>query len=260
MNNFDGIIGKEITIIQYPEGKLSYSHGIIKEKINNYEFSYKASTKEGSSGSPILLKGTTRVIGIHKGGDDKQNYGDFIGPIFNYLSGINQMTLIYKVGNNIDKIKLFGSQFVENNKDKCYLLIDNKKYDLCEYYELNDNQIKNNILEVKLIETQNITNMYAMFRYCHSLNSLPDISNWNTSNVTNMSYMFYECNSLNSLPDISKWNTSNVTNMSFMFYNCKSLNSLPDISKWNTSNVTNMSSMFKGCNQNIIPKNFKIIV
>ena len=49
-----------------------------------------------------------------------------------------------------------------------------------------------------------------------------------------MSYMFYYCGSLNSLPDISNWNTSNVTDMSYMFFNCSSLKSLPDISNWNT--------------------------
>ena len=218
MNNFDGIIGKEITIIQYPEGKLSYSYGIIKEKINNYEFSYKASTKEGSSGNPILLKGTTRVIGIHKGGDDKQNYGDFIGPIFNYLLGINQMTLIYKVGNNIDKIKLFGSQFVENNKDKCYLLIEDQQKELCEYLYLNEKQKEKNTLEIKLIENKIITNMSYMFSNCSSLISIKDIYNWNTKNVTNMSYMFSDCSSLLTLPDISKLNTKNVTNMDNIFY------------------------------------------
>ena len=108
--------------------------------------------------------------------------------------------------------------------------------------------------------TSNVNNMSFMFYWCYSLNSLPDISKWNTSNVNDISFMFDGCISLNSLPDISKWNTSNVEDMSYMFYNCKSLNSLPDISNWNTSNVTNMSWMFKGCNQNIIPKNFKIIV
>ena len=51
--------------------------------------------------------------------------------------------------------------------------------------------------------------MYSMFSNCSSLNSLPDISNWNTSNVTDMSSMFYKCNSLNSLPDMTKWDIKN---------------------------------------------------
>ena len=35
MINYEGLINKEITIIQYPGGKLSYSNGIIKEITNN---------------------------------------------------------------------------------------------------------------------------------------------------------------------------------------------------------------------------------
>jgi len=188
---------------------------------------------------------------------------------------INEMTIIYNINKKDDEIKLFDNNFVENNKDKCHLIIDDKKCELCDLYELNDIQKKSDILVIKLIETKLITNMSCMFLNCSSLNSilditnwntafvkdmssvfygckflksLPDISNWNTSNVTNMSSMFFFCSSLKSLPDISKWNTSNVTDMSYMFYNCKALISLPDISKWNTSNISNMKSMFEGCN------------
>ena len=72
-----------------------------------------------------------------------------------------------------------------------------------------------------------------------------------------MSYMFYNCSSLNSLPDISNWNTSNVTNMSYMFSNCSSLNSLPDITKWNIKKLKYKENMFEGCKERIIPKKFK---
>ena len=72
--NYKKLIGKEITIIQYPEGEANYSNGFIKNLTldGKYEFAHGASTLEGSSGSPIFLKGTTKVIGIHKGSDDKK--------------------------------------------------------------------------------------------------------------------------------------------------------------------------------------------
>ena len=58
-------------IVQYPEGEyLSSSEGKIK-KIDNFEFMYDASTEKGSSGSPILLRNTTKVIGIRKKGNKK---------------------------------------------------------------------------------------------------------------------------------------------------------------------------------------------
>ena len=160
---------------------------------------------------------------------------------------LNQMTIIYKVDKGEDKIQIFDSDFVKNNKNNCYLLIDGQRYELCELFKLNDIQKIKNSLEIKLIETKTITNMSFIFYYCTSLISLPDISKWNTINVTNMNSMFGGCYSLITFPDISKWNTTNVTMMHNMFYACKSLKSLPDISKWNTSKVTHMNWMFKLC-------------
>ena len=73
------------------------------------------------------------------------------------------MTLIYKINEYIDNIKLFGDKFVENNKDNCYLLIDGQKYGLTEFYELNNNQKQNKTFEIKLIENKPITNMFRFF-------------------------------------------------------------------------------------------------
>jgi len=171
---------------------------------------------------------------------------DDIKNRFKYLINkfyLSESSLKYKIDDK--KIKLFGNEFVKNNKDNYYLIIDNKIINLCEYYNVKNEKI--NKLIVKLIQKNFIKNMSYMFRDCESLLSLPDISKWNTNNVTDMSYMFNNCRSLSSLPDISKWNTNNVTNMSNMFNNCRSLSSLPDISKWNTNKVRNMSYMFYYC-------------
>ena len=73
---------KNIYIIQYPSGDLSYSKGKIKN-IDKFEITHDAGTKEGSSGSPIFLENTKFVIGIHKQGNNKkkENYGDLLYPI-----------------------------------------------------------------------------------------------------------------------------------------------------------------------------------
>ena len=87
INNID-FINKNIYIVQFPGGKnLSYSDGKIKD-INDFEIIYDASTKSGSSGSPILLKNTTEVIGIHKQGNitKKENYGTLISSIIQLLN------------------------------------------------------------------------------------------------------------------------------------------------------------------------------
>ena len=97
MNNIN-YINKRIYIPQFPDGlKLSVSEGKIIN-IKNYELIYDASTEDGSSGSPILLKDTTEVIGIHKQGNTRtreENYGTLINSI-NQLLQINNEEKSYE--------------------------------------------------------------------------------------------------------------------------------------------------------------------
>ena len=162
---------------------------------------------------------------------------------------IDEITIKYKIEDikYSKDIKIFGKDFVENNKSICKIIINGNEFELSENININIIQLKNNKFEIKLKGIKNITNMSYMFKNCSSLSSLPDISKWNTQNVTDMSFMFCDCSFLSSLPDISIWNTQNVTNMSSMFKYCSSLSSLPDISKWNTQNVTYMNSMLENC-------------
>lgn len=97
---------------------------------------------------------------------------------------------------------------------------------------------------IQYLNTDRVTNMKGMFRYCNSLSSV-DVSNFNTSLVTNMAYMFEECWAVKEL-DVSRFNTSNVTEMERLFAWCRSLTSI-DVSGFNTSKVTNMNDMFRGC-------------
>ena len=189
-----------------------------------------------------------------------------------YNLSLKELTLVYNNKNNEDKIRLFGEDFVKNNKNNCYILINNHISELCEFYNCDKkkkekeiivhlikekrmsikgifNNCKNlvNISNISKWSTHLVNDMSNMFYGCSSLLSLPDISSWITINVKNMSNMFYGCSSLSSLPDISIWRTNSAIDMSSMFYECSSLKSLPDISKWNTNNVKNMSSMFSKC-------------
>ena len=196
---------------------------------------------------------------------------------------IDEIILQYKIDNikYSKDVRLFGKEFVENNKDKCKIIINGNEFELSEYLNININQLKdNNIFEIKLKgikqitnmshmfeggynfyiipissllpdiskwNTKNVTDMNCMFRNCKLLTSLPDISNWNTKNIIDMHYMFSSCTLLTSLPDISKWDTQNVKDIHGIFCGCKSLSSLPDISNWNTQNVTDMNRMFRNC-------------
>ena len=105
---------------------------------------------------------------------------------------INEMIIIYKIEGQ-SRIKLFGENFIENNKNNCKIIIENKEKDLIEYLNIEKNE---GSIKIKLKEIKTITNMIYMFCNCESLTSLPNISNWNTNNVTDMNDMFSNCNSL----------------------------------------------------------------
>ena len=186
----------------------------------------------------------------------------------------DEITMIYNIDEESDKIKIFDKQFINNNINNCKLICENKEYDLIDEFDITKINKDKDKLELKLKGINKINNMECMFYECNSLEYLPDINKWNTNKITNMSFLFYGCSSLKSLPDISKWDTSNVIKinsmfsdcilleslpdisiwntkkiiqMNHLFYNCLSLKSLPDISKWNTDNVITMQNMFTFC-------------
>ena len=84
------------------------------------------------------------------------------------------------------KIRIFGKEFVNNNKNNCKIIYNNKENELTEIFNCEDE------LEIKLIGINNVSNMSCLFSKCTYLKSLPDISKWNTENINNMSYLFYK--------------------------------------------------------------------
>ena len=56
-------------------------------KITNNQITHKASTEKSSSGSPLFIKDTTQVVGIHYAGNksEEENYAEAIGPIFFFI-------------------------------------------------------------------------------------------------------------------------------------------------------------------------------
>ena len=112
INDMD-YINKEIYIVQFPEGKnLSFSEGIIKN-IDDNELVYDASTRSGSSGSPIILKNSIEVIGIHKQGNlyKKENYGNLMKSILNMLNDDKKDNIEFKK-DNINKLYENGDYYI----------------------------------------------------------------------------------------------------------------------------------------------------
>ena len=173
----------------------------------------------------------------------------------------NVLTLKYIVKKDQDIAFLFSEKFVNNNKDKFVMFIDNERVQFSHIANIPKKKMKikkkhkkiskyqfqnDSVLEIKLKKLEEVKTFENMFEGT-SLVSISGFSNFDTKELTDISNMFSNCKNLTSIIDIDFLNTSNVKKMNHMFYNCNSLESLPDISKWDISNVTQIDYMFEGC-------------
>ena len=82
--------------------------------------------------------------------------------------------LEYKSTNG-SQIKLFGSDFVKRNKDKCKIINNEKEYDLMEYFTFYNNY-NHKSSKIQLRIYNNITDISFMFFECEELLSISDLS------------------------------------------------------------------------------------
>jgi len=262
----------DIFILQFlKENEVSFSDGTIKQ-IKNNRIIHKASTEEGSSGSPIIKRGQNSkenyIIGLHNA---TVKYGDKVvynlGTTFdsildNINEQINEIDCIYIPDKDKKEIYLLHdynldlSDWVHEDNIKKYLeaknlnktifdnnielYINDKKIDFNYKYKFNDSKE----IKVKFKFNKVLTNMSYMFYGCSSLKSI-NFSLFKTNKVNIMKGMFKNCTSLKLL-DLSSFNTNNVYDMSYMFNNCSSLENI-DLTKFNTNKVNNMRVMFQNC-------------
>ena len=167
-----------------------------------------------------------------------------IREIYYYL--LDKLEIHYTYLNEMNKkINIFGKKFVENNKENCYLIINEKKLKLTDQYQLEE-QNKSELI-IYLIQEKPIENMSEMFKECRCLSSILIKQQWLMSKINDMSSMFFECNNLKHFNG-SYLDTSEVKNFSKMFYNCKSLKKDKDLNvDFNTESAENLKEMFYGC-------------
>ena len=72
------------------------------------------------------------------------------------------LTIKYLTKNN-PTIRIFGSEFVKNNKNLCSMIINNKEQDLKETITFKYPEKEKSILEVTLKGIQNLTNISYVF-------------------------------------------------------------------------------------------------
>ena len=71
--------------------------------------------------------------------------------------------LEYKATNS-SQIKLFGSDFVKRNKDKCKIIYKKKECDLREYFKFYNNYNHNDSIKIQLRINNNIKDIsYVLF-------------------------------------------------------------------------------------------------
>ena len=265
-----------IYLISYREDKhvvVSYGQ---PPYINNSEIRHKCNTKEGSSGSPILLINNQKLIGIHYGSSKQYNYNYgtlLIYSIKEFEKIKNNLLIINKEGkeenNEINNNYIIAEfDIKENNKNirvinsyeevnrETPFLVYNKEYE--NEKEIKENceiKIYNKIIpfsyffkfdkkgkyNIKYIFKKNLTKIHYMFYKCKSLKNI-NLSNFNFNNVIDMHGMFAWCTSLSNI-DLSNFNANNVIYMDIMLSFCKSLTNI-NLSNFNVNNVTVMRCMF----------------
>ena len=123
IKGYNQYINIDLFTLEYPKNEIEVASGKIIKIINNNEFIHTIDTDYGSSGCPIILSNTLKVIGIHKEGDknEKINYGTFIGEIINKN---NQLKKIQKKINS--KKSTIEKKFDWNYDDEKNFFSDDK--------------------------------------------------------------------------------------------------------------------------------------
>ena len=107
---------KTIYILQYPEGELSVSYGILLNiyQDKEHDFKHKCYTRNGSSGSPILNL-NNKIIGIHKEGDKNYNKGTFLNyPIKEFIQKFKEKKGLELIQNKISNPKKIEQVHFDN--------------------------------------------------------------------------------------------------------------------------------------------------
>ena len=78
-----------------------------------------------------------------------------------------EINIIYDIKNR-QCIRIFGTSFVETNLNICKMIIDNKEYEITEYFNIENYKNNNNKLKIILKGIDNVTDMSWMFEGCSS--------------------------------------------------------------------------------------------
>ena len=201
-----------IYALQYPEGELSVSYGILKNIYieTKYKFNHYCSTKGGSSGAPILTL-DNKVIGMHVEGRNNFNVGIFLNyPIKEFilnncnidgilLENFNKKYNLNIEDFNITKLnltrKFSGNELIKDlskmkfNKLKELYLNDNDISDIKDLEKINFDKLEildlsnNDIANIDILEKLKLVNLKKLFLI---RNDISDIKVFGKINLENL--------------------------------------------------------------------------
>ena len=82
--------------------------------------------------------------------------------------------MTFKKRNNANELIILGEEFVKNNMNKGFLIIDNKKIKLNSKYDISNVNFSQK--KIKLVLNRNIYNKSCMLKNCESLESFTPFS------------------------------------------------------------------------------------
>ena len=126
---------------------------IINEKIKEYKPIYRYNESE------LFNKNNKRYKFIEK-----------------LATSINEkLKMVYKIETNEENLRIFGNEFVQNNKDKCIILLNNKLIPLQSHLlikDIDEKEIENKKLELFLVELEDNLDKSFMFSNCNLLEKI----------------------------------------------------------------------------------------
>ena len=164
-------------------------------------------------------------------------------------------------------IRIFGEDFVKNNKNKCNLIIDdNIDSELFTNYsfklkgehtislvineeDINFNGLFDFKINIGLINSFvpiNDKNYLEYFKKNNRVIDASSLEDLDTSQFTSLSHIFTGCANIKSFYFLKNWDVSKCTDFSGLFSGC-SFTKLDFLEKWNTGKATTFRNMFQYC-------------
>ena len=258
---YDIYLNKDLFILQFPKNEIEIASGKIMEILNNNEFKHNLDVEIGSSGSPIILTSTLKVIGIHKEGDQfsSLNIGLFLGELFKKNNDRFKDNIIIEdyfsnpppVSNTLQTKEIDMREIIENDilretsKEKQINKDNSNNYitgEICVYKK----DISKSLRIINSYEEFNRrSNNSDMKKDCCNEKEIKEcIIEVNNRLLLSFSYgVKFEKEGKYKI----KYNFPIIlTNCNHIFANCSSLINL-DFSNFNSENVTDMTGMLSGC-------------